>query len=371
VSAIVLPAVVLVIVVVWKQFGDRTIMLDAYEPRRELDTSGFVTAATVVAPWQPQATLQEISDRWQRLGYRTIEQIDKLLTSESLPVRKRFPYLCNKALMANYEGETEVAYEVLSELRSEMQSDSALAGEYLYSVVFFQGVTALRRGENDNCIMCRGESSCILPISPAAIHVNPEGSRLAIKHFTEYLDRFPDDLDVRWLLNLAHMTLGEHPDKVDPKYLISLDHFTNSEFDIGKFRDIGHLVGVNRFNQGGGAIMEDFDNDGLLDLAMVAFDPSAAMGFYRNNGAGRFDACAKAAGLGDQLGGPNCMQTDYDNDGQMDIFIVRGAWLRYPERPVAVQSVKPALRRLAFSDKAAAWMPLSNSDKLSATAAST
>jgi hypothetical protein len=27
------------------------------------------------------------------------------------------------------------------------------------------------------------------------------------------------------------------------------------------------------------------------------------------------------------------MQTDYDNDGQMDIFIVRGAWLRYPERP--------------------------------------
>jgi hypothetical protein len=38
---------------------------------------------------------------------------------------------------------------------------------------------------------------------------------------------------------------------------------------------------------------------------------------------------------------------------------------------VAVQSVKPALRRLAFSDKAAAWMPLSNSDKLSATAAST
>jgi hypothetical protein len=41
------------------------------------------------------------------------------------------------------------------------------------------------------------------------------------------------------------------------------------------------------------------------------------------------------------------------------------------EEIVAVQSVKPALRRLAFSDKAAAWMPLSNSDKLSATAAST
>ena len=49
----------------------------------------------------------------------------------------------------------------------------------------------------------------------------PTGSRLAIKHFTEYLEQFPDDLEVRWLLNLAHMTLGEYPDKVDPRFLIS------------------------------------------------------------------------------------------------------------------------------------------------------
>ncbi|HWB10753.1 MAG TPA: CRTAC1 family protein [Pirellulales bacterium] len=332
-SAIFLAAMVLMIVVVWKQFGVWIMMLDGYEPRHDVDTSGFLTAFSLVEPWRPDATLQEISDRWQRIGYRTIKQIDERLAAESLPVRMRFSYLSCKASMANYEGEAEVAYDVLSQIRSEMQSDPGLAREALYTIVFYQGVTALRRGENDNCIMCRGESSCILPISPAAVHINPEGSRLAIKHFTEYLDRFPDDLEVRWLLNLAHMTLGEHPDKVDPRYLISLDRFTNSEFDIGKFRDIGHLVGVNRFNQGGGAIMEDFDNDGLLDLATVAFDPSAPMGFYRNNGAGRFDDCAKAAGLENQLGGPNCVQTDYDNDGQMDIFIVRGAWLLYPERP--------------------------------------
>ena len=55
----------------------------------------------------------------------------------------------------------------------------------------------MRRGENENCIMCRGDSSCIIPISPTAVHTNPEGSRLAIKHFTEYLDQFPDDLEVR------------------------------------------------------------------------------------------------------------------------------------------------------------------------------
>ena len=135
----------------------------------------------------------------------------------------------------------------------------------------------MRRGETDNCVMCRGESSCILPIAPAAVHTDPTGSRLAIRHFTEYLEKFPDDQDVRWLLNVAHMTLGEYPEKVEPRYLVSIDRFIKSEFDIGKFRDIGDLAKVNRFNMAGGAVMEDFDNDGLLDLATTSFDPTMPM----------------------------------------------------------------------------------------------
>src|ERR1700735_5024825 len=101
------------------------------------------------------------------------------------------------------------------------------------SVIYLQGVTGLRMGENDNCVLCRGESSCILPISPAAVHAHPKGSRLAIEHFTEYLRRFPNDLEVKWLLNVAYMTLGEHPDKVDSRHRLSLDAFCKSEFDIG------------------------------------------------------------------------------------------------------------------------------------------
>ena len=90
-------------------------------------------------------------------------------------------------------------------------ADDTLATEKLTTLFYLQGVTAMRRGENENCVMCRGERSCILPLAPAAFHTNPVGSRQAIRHFTEMLERFPDDLDVRWLLNLAHMTLGEHP----------------------------------------------------------------------------------------------------------------------------------------------------------------
>ena len=181
--------------------------------------------------------------------------------------------------------------------------------------------------------MCRGESSCILPIPAAAVHTNPAGSRLAIGHFLEYLDKFPDDLDVRWLLNLAHMTLGEHPGQVDPRYLISLDRFIRSEFDIGKFRDIGHVVGLDRFNQAGAGVMDDFDNDGLLDVVNATWDATCPMALFRNNGQGGFENQAAAAGLEDQLGGAYAVQADYNNDGFTDIFVVRGGWLPYPVRP--------------------------------------
>src|SRR5262249_62045020 len=128
------------------------------------------------------------------------------------------------------------ASEVLGEGGALAEPGAALAAEWLSRVVYGRGVTALRRGETDTCILCRGESSCILPIAPAAVHTRPEGSRRAVHHFTEYLRRFPDDLDIRWLLNLAHMTLGEHPHRVEPAHLVSLDRFVQSEFDIGRFR---------------------------------------------------------------------------------------------------------------------------------------
>ncbi|MEJ7709972.1 MAG: hypothetical protein WKF84_08950 [Pyrinomonadaceae bacterium] len=40
---------------------------------------------------------------------------------------------------------------------------------------------------------------------------------------------------------------------------------------------------------------------------------------------------ARSAGLADQLGGINLNQTDYNNDGRLDIFVMRGGW-EFPMR---------------------------------------
>ena len=304
-----------------------------FQEKKRIDTGGFTAVLPYLDPWPPTASLEEISHYFERVGFRNIDKIDKILVQPGFPDDQKIVYTLAKASLFNYEAEPGRAYDVLETARAWLDDREALARQWMGSVIFFQGTTALRQGENDNCIMCRGESSCILPITTAAVHTRPSGSRLAIKHFTEYLQEFPDDLEVRWLLNLAHMTLGEHPDKVDPRFLISIDRFIHSEFDIGKFRDVGHIVGVNRFNQSGGAIMDDFDNDGRLDLAVTGNDPAQSLSFYHNKGDGTFEDRSESAGVANQLGGLVCYQTDYDNDGRLDIFIARGAWLPHPVRP--------------------------------------
>ena len=301
--------------------------------RRQIDTSGLKELMQSIEPWSPTAPLDDIAQAWNRLGYRKIEAIDRRLESEPKNIQTLLSALFAKATYYNYEGDPTAAYQVLQQLRDELEQNEAMAQEWLGTVIFLQGVTALRRGENENCILCRGESSCIIPIVASAVHIHPEGSRQAIGHFTEYLDEFPHDLEVRWLLNLAHMTLGEYPEQVDPKHLISLDHFGRTDCSIGQFRDIGHLVGVNRFNLSGGAIMDDFDNDGRLDIAVTTIDPMVSMALYTNNGAGRFDEITDAAGVRNQLGGLYCVQADYNNDGFLDIYIPRGAWIDRPMRP--------------------------------------
>jgi FG-GAP-like repeat/ASPIC and UnbV len=189
------------------------------------------------------------------------------------------------------------------------------------------GLNALRRGEEDNCIACVGPSSCIFPIAREAVHTRPSGSREAVEWFTAYLDEWPGDLRVRWLLNIALMTLGEYPDKVPTRYLVPTAP-PRSVSNVGRFENIASLVGLvaRGPDLAGGCLFDDFTGDGRPDVLTTTFDVTHGASFYVNRGDGTFEDRSASAGLDDQVYALNGSRADIDNDGDLDVLLLRGAW---------------------------------------------
>jgi hypothetical protein len=147
----------------------------------------------------------------------------------------------------------------------------------------------------------------------------------AVAHFLSYLKGRPDELEVRWLLNLAYMTLGQYPAGVPQAHLIPPSAFTSAE-DIGRFTDVAPQAGLNVFATAGGVIVDDLASTGRFDVVTSNFYSCGPLHYFGNNGDGTFTERTQAAGLADQLGGLNILQTDYNNDGCKDILVLRGGW---------------------------------------------
>jgi len=220
----------------------------------------------------------------------------------------------------------EAAYETLARglaRRPELAGDRVFMEEIL-------GVAWMRRGELENCLHHQNAETCIFPLGRAAEHRLTAGSEKAVEFFTRHLAQKPDNLEVRWLLNLAYMTLGKYPRAVPPAHLIPPAAFASRE-RVGRFVDVAPALGVNLVGGAGGAIMDDFDNDGFLDLVASTVSACDSLRYFHSNGDGTFADWTERAKLSGQLGGINCAQTDFDNDGRLDIFVMRGGW-EFPMR---------------------------------------
>ena len=148
-----------------------------------------------------------------------------------------------------------------------------------------KGVAFFRLGEQENCLATHNADSCVFPLKPKAYHLLPRGSRGAIAMFGAHLAEHPNDFSTRWLLNLAHMTLGEYPEKVNPEYLIPPEKFA-SEYDMPRFLDVSDGLGIDANDLAGGCIVDDFDNDGLYDLVISAWDMKGQLRYFHNKGDG-------------------------------------------------------------------------------------
>ena len=120
------------------------------------------------------------------------------------------------------------------------------------------------------------------------------------------------------------MTLGQYPHAVPPEWLMPPDCFADS-CAIGRFEDRAPGLGLDVVALSGGSIVDDFDNDGYLDVVASSWGLDDQLRYFRNAGDGTFAERTEQAGLTGQVGGLNICQADYDNDGNRDILVLRGA----------------------------------------------
>jgi hypothetical protein len=164
------------------------------------------------------------------------------------------------------------------------------------------------------------------PVNPAEVGPQQKADlEKAAGYFLRYLQRSPDSIDVKWLLNLTYMLSGQYPGAVPEKYLIPPALLASKE-SIGRLADVAPAAGLDRRGMAGGLIVDDFDNDGFPDAVISSMDDCVPLRYFHNNGDGTFTDRAAQAGLGNQAGGLNIIQTDFNNDGCKDILILRGGW---------------------------------------------
>ena len=187
------------------------------------------------------------------------------------------------------------------------------------------GVAHLHKAHLDNGLFHTPGDRCLLSHGPGQRMARTSDFEKAIEYFNRFLALRPADLEVRWLLNLAHMGAGTYPEKVPVAQLIPPAALKSGE-DVGRFIDVAPEAGLNSIASAGGVIVDDFDNDGRLDVVTSGFNSCEPMRFFRRNQQGLFTEQGAKAGLAEQFGGLNILQADYNNDGRLDILLLRGAW---------------------------------------------
>ena len=339
------------------------------------DVSGLVEAEAILQAFpkakdwnqSPEAICQA---RRQSLA-SSERSLDDFLSSEKQAVRAagpRFDVMQAQFALAqlhSYYGRMDRAIDRYQQAYETARAAVPAAAARMEEAL---GVAYLHKAGLENGVQRAPGEICLFPSRPNQSYGKTADAERAIKHFLNFLQREPDNLEVRWLLNLAYMSIGRYPHGVPRTFLIPPTAFVSTE-DAGRFRDVAPQAGLDVVATAGGVIVEDFAGTGRFDVVTSNFDSCGPMHYFRNNGDGTFIERTSAAGLDGQLGGLNVIQADYNNDGCKDILVLRGGW-EVPQRNSLLRNncdgtftdvtAASGLAEPATSTQTAAWADINN-----------
>ena len=100
------------------------------------------------------------------------------------------------------------------------------------------------------------------------------------------------------------------------------------------FTDVTDTAGVGDIGYGCGCAVGDYDNDGNLDLYVTNFGKNV---LYRNNGDGTFTDVTQRSGVGESRWSLGCAFADYDNDGFVDLYVTNYIDFRFEDHKSCTQ----------------------------------
>ena len=170
------------------------------------------------------------------------------------------------------------------------------------------GTACHRLGEYERAIEAYKQSIDALPAPPSPQEQRQWRRRLQVR---------------QWNLRLAYLAgHGTYPGDLAEKYRIQLAPVI--ETSPVRFTDVGPVFGVDKYDRGRGSAWGDYDLDGDLDLFTTGIHTTHAL--YRNEAGDGFTDIARDVGLEDHRGGWGASCADYDNDGDLDLYVSRDAW---------------------------------------------
>jgi tetratricopeptide (TPR) repeat protein len=124
--------------------------------------------------------------------------------------------------------------------------------------------------------------------------------------------------------NFTHVEAGDYDSDGDIDiYVGSFDPASSSykhylfNNNMARFKDVSKEVGLTHTGRESSAIFADYDNDGFLDLYIVKEGGNI---LYKNAGKGLFEDVTSDAKIGTNKGGNKALFFDLDHDGDLDLF---------------------------------------------------
>ena len=263
--------------------------------------------------------------RFPWYGNQRADEIRRLLDSGTTTPPERATLLAELGLERLKHDRTDDAVALLEEA-IETGRTAGLPPSARRDATIHLALAHLQAAEDRNCLRNHNASRCIVPFAPEALHDDPEPARRAGDLLREVAGEMPGALHIRWLLNLARMVSDDWPEGVPPHLRLPAGALEPAA-GLPRWTDRAHHLGVGAVDLAGGAVVDDFDGDGLLDLVSSTWDPCDGIKAFRNDGRGGFEEVAARWGLAEHWGGLNLTHADYDGDGDLDLLLLRGAWM--------------------------------------------